>query len=94
MVWVAKRQTTNVVMYVLFILRCNVVVRPHNAAYYVISFKFLILCVCMYSGCYSDGAIRIRETTLLIRQLIEKDFKQRLTAAQTLDIVLNRLSRL
>ena len=36
----------------------------------------------------------MRETTLLIRQLIEKDFKQRLTAAQTLDIVLNRLSRL
>ena len=48
----------------------------------------------LHSGCYSDGAIRMRETTLLIRQLIEKDFKQRLTAAQTLDIVFNRLSRL
>ena len=94
MVQVAKLQTTNVVMNVLFTLRCKVVVKPHNAAYHVVSFKFLIHCVCMYSGCYSDGAIRMRETTLLIRQLIEKDFKQRLTAAQTLDIVLNRLSRL
>ncbi len=43
---------------------------------------------------HSDGVMRMRETTLLIRQLIEKDYRQRLTAAQTLDIVHKRLSRL
>ncbi len=42
----------------------------------------------------SDGVVRMKETTLLIRQLIAKDYRQRLTAAQTLDIVHNRLSRL
>ena len=49
-------------------------------------YSFLIHC--------SEGHIKMQETSLLVRQLIERNAGRRLTAAQTLDLVQRRLSRL
>ena len=43
---------------------------------------------------YSEGHIKMQETSLLVRQLIERNAERRLNAAQALDLVQRRLSRL